>query len=71
MSKIYIDLPVLNQFSNGTKCIKALRDYLVLCGFNVISLSRETQMSKIKAFFFRKKIFDYKNNQFLNSTKND
>tara|TARA_B100000886_G_scaffold18337_2_gene11788 strand:+ start:5557 stop:6747 length:1191 start_codon:yes stop_codon:yes gene_type:complete len=71
MSKIYIDLPALSQFSNGTKCIKALRDYLVLCGFNVISLSRETQMSKIKAFFFRKKIFDYKNNQFLNATKND
>lgn len=71
MSKIYIDLPVLSQFSNGTKCIKDLRDYLINYGFEVSSVFRRTQISKIKSFFFRTNIFDNEKCQFFNAKRND
>ena len=73
--KIFVDCPKFSKFSNGTKCIHDLINYLEFRKFKVIKLPRDEKIiTKIKTTLSRKtekklnyifKDFDYKKDWFL------
>lgn len=73
--KIFVDFPQFSKFSNGTKCIHELINYLEFRKFQVIKLTRDERIiTKIKTNFSSKsekklsyifKDFNYKKDWFL------